>query len=248
LQKASFDISSKPEWASHAVGELETRIRSPDFPCYFASHAEIIWEFVDEAFQTADLWPVFHSIIKYLEKINEIDQERERAFCVLAIAFRPSDSPLTIDIYKSGFWRVLQFLHDHDPSPWPPGIPLDPNNPNWSFCFAATPLFMSANSPAHRCRRSRNLGKSMVLVVQPRSGIDYAAPPNNIGDRVRQSIRARINSYDAVRASKDLATHGSPNNRDWKLYFLSDATIEGPWRCPLRLTQKQPSSVKVKGT
>jgi FPC/CPF motif-containing protein YcgG len=137
------------------------------------------------------------------------------------------------------FWRLLQALHEADAVRWPGEIPLDPDTPTWSFCFGGIPLFVNVNTPAHLRRHSRNLGNSVVLVIQPREAIDFVAAPDSSGDRHRNTIRHRIAGYDDVPPSPDLATYGSATNRDWKLYFLTDDEQGVQGSCPFRPMSKQ---------
>ena len=41
-------------------------------------------------------------------------------------------------------------MHRRDPAPWPVEIPISPEDPDWSMCFAGTPIFVNMSTPAHQ--------------------------------------------------------------------------------------------------
>ncbi|MFX8832986.1 YqcI/YcgG family protein, partial [Acinetobacter baumannii] len=71
--------------------------------------------------------------------------------------------------YRALFWRVLQHLHDHDPAIDPTAPQHDPDHPDWEFAFAGVQMFVVGCTPSYLRRRSRNLGRGMIFLVQPRS-------------------------------------------------------------------------------
>jgi len=74
----------------------------------------------------------------------------------------------------------------------------DPMAPYWSMCFAGMQLFINFSSPAHRQRKSRNLGRHFLFIVNPRERFDIVAGDTPEGNRVRQVIRDRAEAYDGI--------------------------------------------------
>jgi FPC/CPF motif-containing protein YcgG len=73
----------------------------------------------------------------------------------LVTFFRPPERTLPEQAYHERLWHVLQFLHVHDPEPWPDEIPTDPDDPYWEFAFAGEPMFPTCRAPFYKRRRSR---------------------------------------------------------------------------------------------
>jgi FPC/CPF motif-containing protein YcgG len=138
-------------------------------------------------------------------------------------------------VYHRQAWGVLQYLHHNDPHPWPPDLTTDPDDPLWSFCFAGVPLFINVSCPAHRRRQSRNLGPSLVLVLQPRHGFDGVGGAHVKGDEVRKKIRALIEQFDGQPAAPELGTYSRTENREWWQYALLEGNGPRTDRCPLRI-------------
>src|SRR5262249_11741503 len=152
---------------------------------------------------------------------------------------KPETRLLTVEEYHTQAWGILQHLHDNDPAAWPASVPTDPDHPLWSFCFDGVPLFANFSNPGHKCRKSRNLGRSLALVVQPRQGFDLVAGNDPEGQKVRELIRSRIASYDSVPVARELATYGDPDACEWRQYGLpdDDGTIFNT--CPLNFNTKE---------
>ena len=152
--------------------------------------------------------------------------------------------PIDMDVktYHDQAWNVLQYLHDHDPKPWPTAIPTDPNDALWSFCFDGEPLFINISSPAHALRSSRNLGDGLALVIQPRVNFDHVAGLQSPGgEEIRQRIRQRMHAYDGQPHPTDLGTYGQSDNIEWKQYALNETNTPTQNTCPLKIQDNSPT-------
>ena len=226
-----------PPWANDCLSTLGSRIDDESYPCFYARSARLVARFVEVPIEQAA--PLIGRFIEeYLQLIGSINNLRERAYVLLVVFFPPTTAPAPMTDYWQGFWGAVGELLDGDPCEWPSSIPFDPETPNWSFCFGGVPIFINVNTPAHHRRRSRNLGRSLTLIFQPREGLDLVSPPDWRGDGIRTEIRARITNYDSLPASPDLASYGSPSNRDWRLYFLPDNEEGFRTECPLTSRSK----------
>ena len=222
-----------PDWRTGAM-EAFTRRLTPDFPCVFAPTAQVTFAFAESGDTPADIAGVADALADYLRDLAALPP-KAAARSVLAVMFRPCLPARAADEHARDVWRVLQYLHDHDPKPWPSDIPANPAHPFWSFCFAGVPLFINASLPTHRARPSRNLGPGMVLLIQTRAGIDLLAPPDRSGDEMRRTIRERVDAYDKAPRLPMFGASGRPNDRDWKIFVLPDDDGPIATRCPLEL-------------
>jgi hypothetical protein len=73
----------------------------------------------------------------------------------------------------------------------------------------------------------------MMITFQPRPVFDGLDADTPAGQRARKIIRGRLATYDAVPAHSALGPYGDPAHREWRQYFLPDATDTVPARCPL---------------
>lgn len=140
------------------------------------------------------------------------------------------------------FWQVLQWLHEHDPQPWPAGIPSSTDSPEWEFCFAGDPMFAFPCIPAYQHRRSRRMGEHFLMCFQPRRiffGVDRGDPG---GERIREDIYARVEDWDAVPPHPQLVdlAYDDPTMREWRQYALPDQNTRLLEQCPLHTNGKVP--------
>lgn len=227
----SLESTPIPEWARRSWTELRARL-TEDFPCVFAIAAPVSVIFVENLAEETDLEAIRAGFLDFLARLRALSL-KETAKDMFVVMVAPATVPKIEEEYARDTWRVLQFLHDHDPSPWPADMPKNPAHPFWSFCFDGEPCFVNASSPAHTHRRSRNLGPGLVLAFQRRAGVDLLAPADRSGDATRRMIRARTEAYDAAPPLPMFGASGKPNLRDWKIYFLPNGEGPIPSRCPL---------------
>ncbi|GAA1914643.1 YqcI/YcgG family protein [Streptomyces sodiiphilus] len=156
----------------------------------------------------------------------------------LVVFFAPAEDDATRDVesFHTQVWDLLQGVHDLDKKPWPADIPLDTEHPEWEFSFAGMPMFVVANTPAHRRRASRWFD-SLAITFQPRFVFDDISEDSKQGRNARTIIRGRLAEYDDVPASPLLGSFGKPGNREWAQYFLDDdnAPLGRDAHCPLRV-------------
>jgi FPC/CPF motif-containing protein YcgG len=135
---------------------------------------------------------------------------------------------------------VLRYLRDRDPSPWPAGLPTDPEHARWEFAWHGVPIFVVCNTPAHVRRRSRHSPQFMIT-FQPRWVFEELGPGSARGVAARRVIRRRVRAFDGMEPAADLGDYGAAGNREWRQYYLSDGDGDGlPARCPLREDEEVP--------
>ncbi|REJ10104.1 YqcI/YcgG family protein [Halobacillus trueperi] len=131
------------------------------------------------------------------------------------------DEQTTIDRYEELFWNMLNETHKKDTTPWPEGIPKDPENPAWEFCFDGEPYFAFCATPAHEIRNSRRF-PCLLLAFQPRWVFDEINDSTAFGRRIKKVIRKRLVEYDGIPTHPALKWYGQKDNHEWKQYFLKD--------------------------
>ena len=223
------------DWHRTVLTDVEARLGGDtDFPCLFSKGAFrkglLLFSFVEGASGT-DLRRLAQALTDYVELSRGWDGSLGSAhplvvaFSLTVIAGRSQDE------YHDFGWEVLHRLHEIDPAPWPDRTSRDVNDPSWSMCFNGMQIFCNMSHPAHRRRRSRNLGDHFLLVINPRERFDIVAGDNPAGRKVRAQIRRRIALFDAVPHAPDLGSYGG-GSLEWKQYGLDDGDGLPEAPCP----------------
>jgi FPC/CPF motif-containing protein YcgG len=218
-----------PPWAREAHGQYRQEILDPAFPCYFGTKAErqghMRFAIIGDG-ENPDLASALTDFVAF----SRANHRRRHVFIALL-----QERPAGFGDAQSRFWELLDWLHRHDPEPWPADVPADPDDPNWEFCFAGDPMFAFPCIPAYRNRRSRRMGDGFALCFQPRRiffGVDRSDPG---GERIRSDIYDRVRAWDGIPPHPDLEqlSYGDPDMREWKQYVLPDHNGELAARCPV---------------
>lgn len=235
MTRESFAEDRCPEWARQAHRSLTATLRDADYPCYFGTQAErhdhIRYDLV-----TGDR---YEHLADSLAEFVALSRENPRVRHLFVVFF---DSSAGLAEDEARFWRLLQWLHEHDPEPWPGGISPDPESPGWEFCFAGDPMFAFPSLPGYRHRRSRRIGDAFAVCFQPRrifAGVERDDPG---GEAVRKGIYQRVREWDELPPHPDLEflAYGDPEMREWKQYVLPDDNTPLRGRCPLRIADLRP--------
>lgn len=224
------------DWRKVAYADVAARLAPPSaFPCTFSQNAFrrnlLRFSFV-EAPGAAGVRAAAADLLSYVEACRAWDGRIDSAEPLLMVFSRDAAHFDTAAAYREFGWRVLQALHDSDPSPWPDDVSRDPEAPYWSFCYGGMQLFVNMSTPLHCRRRSRNLGRHFVLVINPRERFDLVAGNTPEGRKVRARIRARCASYDGLAHSPLLGSY-QKGDLEWVQYFLPDVAGDTPaGSCP----------------
>ncbi|WP_280535423.1 YqcI/YcgG family protein [Halopenitus sp. POP-27] len=247
---ARVDDGTAPDWvADHwrtfREGLLGERNGSP-FPCYFGARSveagAPLYTAVDSMTDPAALVDLGRTLQAYLDVYPEYDDHAS-----LVTFFKPPDRPLSEAAYHEHLWNVLQFLHVHDPDPWPDGIPTDPDDPYWEFCFAGEPIFPTCRAPFYADRKSRYCPIGLEITFQPRAlfeELDVTADTEK-GDRAREIIQDRLADYDGVCPHADLGDWGHEGDREWPQYMLSSDEDQAPSEPPIAISREHPKSTRL---
>lgn len=138
-------------------------------------------------------------------------------------------------------WQRLQFLHDCDTHAWPEHVPENPHDNAWSFCFGGVELFVNISCPEHSRLRSRNLGKRVVFIINPRPHFDILASQRDPkGIKIREKIRNRVCNYNNGYVPPELGFYGDENSLEWKQYQLNEPSALNLAHCPLHIRKDKP--------
>jgi FPC/CPF motif-containing protein YcgG len=228
-----------PAWAPAAFHQVTGIIAGEGFPCIFArqaNHLKSGWaSFVDSVETVAGREHVRCAILTYIDVLKQLSLSRT-AIMPLSVIVKPCYPMLSLGEYRDQAWGLFQYLHDHDPEPWPGDVPTDPDRGDWSFCFGGIQLFSNVSTPAHEIHKSRNLGDSLVFAMQPRTNFDLVGGNNKKGRQVRSEIRARAERYEGRPVASHLGYFGTPENREWLQMATKDseADLDYPTVCPFR--------------
>lgn len=203
------------------------------FPCVFGvegmKQGQLRFAFAEDPTNEQDLMHVRNALIEYTQMFRTLSRMTS-----LAVFFKPSEQPLSMEAYEKQFWDVLGFLHRNDPKEWPGDIPKDTDNRLWEFCFNGEPIFVVCNTPAHKERRSRR-AKGFMITFQPRWVFEELKGEK--GQKGRALVRKRLEKYDAVEVHPAMGFYGEEDNREWKQYFIRN-TNDVPEGCPFHAMMK----------
>lgn len=229
------------DWYHSVLMDVESRLGNDrDFPCIFSKNAfkngALRFIFVENIEQDGILH-LAEGLVEYVELSKEWNGSLNTAYPLVVAFSLGAIKGESVEGYHKFGWRVLQKLHEVDPAPWPAEVGTNPDAPSWSMCFNGMPLFCNMSHPAHRVRRSRNLGEHFLIVVNPRERFDIVAGDTPSGRKVRSNIRNRIALYDGVVHCPQLASYGN-GGIEWWQYGISEENIERTDKCPFRFMKK----------
>ena len=246
-------VDDAPDWLQQHYrtfreSMLGKRDGSP-FPCYFGieveQNGELLYAACESTTDPAALLRLRDTLLEYLRVYPD---HAERA--PLAAFFRPPGGEPAVDAdvapgearYHERLWHVLEFLHVHDPEPWPDEIPTDPDDSRWEFCFGGEPLFPTSRAPFYDERMSRYSPVGLEITFQPRAVFEGLTADTEAGQRARETIRERMGDYDGVCPHADLGDWGVEGDREWTQYLFREDADASPDACPLRPTREHPKA------
>ncbi|WP_028402770.1 YqcI/YcgG family protein [Ectobacillus panaciterrae] len=217
-----------PEWLHMEFQNFSKVVSNPTFPCYFGMTAlkknELRYSFIMQ-----DDWSMLpQALLSFLERIKQKPLVRRGLF----LFAEPEKEERSLDYYRAYFWKVLQYLHEKDNLQWPSHIPQDPDHYLWEFSFGGEPIFAFGNAPAYKQRKTRDLGRSLIIGFQPRIIFEGLEGDRPKGAYSRQMVRERVEKWDGLPKHPNISHYGDLDHREWKQYFIGDDSkpIEG--KCP----------------
>ncbi|SFS54192.1 YqcI/YcgG family protein [Marininema halotolerans] len=220
-----------PPWLVSEYDVFRKVVLDPSFPCYFGAigerNGELRYTYTDE-----NAWEDLPNTLRDFLILSRDYPETRHA---LALFVKPAPKPHSLEKYQAQFWEILNYLHEHDPTPWPTQLPSDPESPLWEFCFDGEPMFIFSSTPAYTKRISRHLGDSLVLLFQPRRVFNGIEGGTIAGTRAREIIRQKMVHLEGMPAHPDMGSYGDPSTHEWKQYFLPDDNTPVTGKCPFHM-------------
>lgn len=213
-----------PAWWGEAYRDYRATLEQRDYPCFFGQAAErrgeMFYAFDGERPAAA---------CAAMRRFVELGRDPALARHSLALFCAPDPELTTHAEFLRRFWDILRRLNEADDTPMQPA---DPDDPLWEFSYGGRKMFVVGASPTYGQRRSRAIGRSMLLVFQPRDVFIDPATGEPISAEVRRQIHARMLAYDAMPVHPDIGFYGDARNREWKQYCLPDDNEPVGGRCP----------------
>lgn len=232
-------------WETFRNGLLGERNDTP-FPCFFGAESvangDPLYTAVPSTTDKDALLDLGRTLLTYLDVYQD---HSERAS--LVAFFKPPERDLSEAEYHDTLWHILQFLHVHDPTPWPEDIPTDPDDPFWEFAFGGEPMFPTCRAPFYDTRRSRYCPVGLEITFQPRALFENlgVTADTEAGQQARDVIQGRLEEYDSVCPHADLGDWGVDGDREWTQYLLSGDDAQAPDECPINVTRQHPKSERL---
>jgi uncharacterized protein len=228
LKKEDFEKvpENVPTWFREEYSYWEQVVSQKSFPCHFGTNAEKKGQLRYTYIEDHDL-----SQLPYiLRDFMHLSRENKKNRHALVVFVQPEEPEQTFEYYDKYFWDILKYLHSKDEKEWNKEIPEDPENPHWEFCFDGDPIFISANMPAYKNRTTRDLGKSLILIFQPRWIFADISHDSVGGQRAINLIRNRVEEIEELPIHPDLGGYGE--KLEWKQYVITDDNNTRKGKCP----------------
>jgi len=237
------DRGSVPDWVESHFDTFEASLtgerNGTPFPCFFGEDAvrngDLLYTACSSLTAPDALLRLRDTLLEYL---TVYDDHAERA--PLVTFFAPADRVASEADYHEALWHVLEFLHVHDPEPWPAAIPTDPDDERWEFSFGGEPLFPTCRAPFYDDRKSRFCPVGLEITFQPRAVFEGVTADTDAGQRARDVIQGRLADYDGVCPHADIGDWGE--DHEWPQYLLSADEAAAPDDCPLRPSREHPKA------
>lgn len=240
--KQSFldSYSDKSSWYYQCYLDIRQKLEVPsEFPCVFSQNAfrrKLIQFCFVESVNNEHMIELADDLRSYIEDANQWDGKVNSAK-PLIVSFSTNCAKFdTLEEYHNFGWDVLQKLHLLDNVPWPNNVVRNPNSPFWSMCFNGVQIFVNMSCPAHKIRKSRNLGQNFIMVINPRERFDIVAGDNEMGRKTRKTIRNRIKKYDGCKHSNQLGSYQA-GEIEWWQYGIIEENIERKDECPFKFSE-----------
>lgn len=243
ISNANLSETSEQFWMVESYTEFSENFINADFPCLFGlksfKNKSMKMLFVSLENYVKDFLYGVREYVEYVKYTNV----KDRIYSPLVVFFEGSEKR-TLSEEHLFSWSVLQSLHDSDSTQWPEGVSMIPSESEFAFCFGGVPFFVNISCPGHSEMKSRNLGKKVVFIINPRENFDVVANHNSkSGIKVRQAIRERVMIYNDGFYPSVLGFYGEENNLEWKQYQLEEPGGLYSESCPLNIKNRETESL-----
>lgn len=217
-----------PEWLLREYETFKNTVTDKTFPCYFGINGQLKGE-LRYAYITQNDWSNLPTaLIDFLTLFKDPKHKRHGLF----VFVEPFAKEHSLEDYRKQFWQILQYLHEVDEIKWPVECPRDPEHHLWDFRFHGEPIFAFGNTPAYKQRKTRDLGKTMVIGFQPRKIFEGLKGTEKGGIMSREKVRERVEAWDHLPKHPDISHFGDPKHNEWKQFFIGDDSEPIQGKCP----------------
>ncbi len=243
---ARADSGAWPDWA---VAHWETfrealtgEHEGSPFPCFFGvesvENGDPLYTVVPSMTDKDALLRFRDVLLEYLDTYRDHAEQAS-----LVTFFKPPERDLTEAEYHERLWHVLQFLHVHDPEPWPEEIPTDTDDTEWEFSFGGEPMFPTCRAPFYDTYHSRYCPIGLEITFQPRTLFEGITHDTEAGQQAREVIHDRLSDYDGVCPHADIGDYGV--DHEWPQYMLTEDEAQSPDECPINVTRDHPKATRT---
>ena len=246
---ARVDDGDVPRWVRRHFETFTDALlgerNGTEFPCHFGAQSvrdgEPLYTAVPSTTDPDALLAFRDTLLEYLDTYPDAPGRAS-----LVTFFKPPAREFTEADYHETLWHLLQFLHVHDPEPWPAEIPTDPDDPRWEFSFGGEPMFPTCRAPFYDDRKSRYCPVGLEITFQPRALFAGITHDTEAGERAREQIQGRLEEYDGVCPHADLGDWGVEGDREWPQYLFREDPELSPDECPIEVTREHPKAAPPK--
>ncbi|RSK29094.1 YqcI/YcgG family protein [Bacillus sp. HMF5848] len=237
-EKTSLEL-----WQKDAFQQFNSLITDEQqlFPCLPAqigySSDHLRFAFAGDPREQQSIKTLAHILKEYSECSRDTGN-----YASLVVFFHtpPDLKDYSVQQFEQVFWETINNLTAYDEKPWPEHISTKPEDASWEFCFNGEPFFCFCSTPSHSLRRSRYF-PGFLLAFQPRWVFEKINKDTGLGQKLKQTVRDRLKTYDDIEAHPSLSWYGEENNLEWKQYYLRD-NQSTPAKCPF--SQMMKSEIK----
>ncbi|GAA4882056.1 YqcI/YcgG family protein [Flaviramulus aquimarinus] len=222
-----------PKWVKKSIAAFKKTMLDEvnPFPCYFAKQGLENSNFRLTYINKEELVSpkVFkEALVEYLKIYKTIQWPS------VLVTFIETDQENSLENHEQAFWNILQYLNNEDDMPWPENTPKDTNHHQWQFNFQGTAIFVNGHSSEYKKRISRSSKSDMMMVIQTMDTLKPVSGTSKRSDKIRKTIRERINKYDKIEVSNLLGSYPSEDSKEWKQFWLPDENVDKSG-CPLHI-------------
>jgi FPC/CPF motif-containing protein YcgG len=245
IKSGKFPDWVTAHWKTFRDGLLGERNDTP-FPCFFGTKSVVngdpLYTAVSSMTDKDALLDLGRTLLTYLDVYREYSDRAS-----LVAFFKPPERNLSEREYHETLWHILQFLHIHDPEPWPEDIPTEPESPHWEFSFGGEPMFPTCRAPFYEDRKSRYCPVGLEITFQPRALFKElgVTADTTAGQQAREIIQDRLEDYNGICPHADLGDWGVEGDREWPQYMLSEDDAQAPNECPITISREHPKSERL---
>lgn len=194
--------------------EFEAIVKNQTFPCIFSNLPFTTGEIHFELLHDSDAFA--KEVVLALKRLCATIREAPDAMGVIFVE-QPVTQSMSEDLKLAR--RVVQAVMRANEEDRPDASYPHPTDPEWMLWLDDIGLFINFSSPAHRSRRSRNVGSAFTIIAQARESFDRQG---RASVKARAEIRRRLSAYDSVPPHPSLSAYGAPENREIHQFFLGD--------------------------